>query len=219
MSLKIKVYVDFVCPYCYLAEFVLDEAIQGRDVEVEWLPFELRPAPQVTLRPEEDYLQRTWLLSVYPTAKKMGVPIVLPRISPQPHTAPAWEGFQYAAQHGKANDFYRRVQRAFFQEEQDIAKLSVLTRLAGELGLDEKDFKHQLETHAFQEAHQHALKEARMQAKVASVPTFFIGNQKLVGLPQRTALQRAIDRELNRPKPEKRPLVSFAPPLVEREIR
>ena len=79
MSLKIKVYSDYVWPYCYLAEFPLQEAVRGKDVEVEWMPFELRPEPHPTLRPEGDYLQRAWQQSVYPLARQMGVPITLPR--------------------------------------------------------------------------------------------------------------------------------------------
>src|SRR5215204_5868706 len=54
----------------------------GKDVEVEWMPFELRPYPNETLRSEGVYLQRAWRQSVYPLAQKMGVPIKLPAISP-----------------------------------------------------------------------------------------------------------------------------------------
>jgi len=101
MTVKIRVYSDYVCPFCYLAEFPLQEAIKGKDVEVEWMPFELRPYPKPTLRPEGEYLQRAWSQSVFPLARFMGVPIVLPSVSPQPHTHSAFEGFQYAKDHGK----------------------------------------------------------------------------------------------------------------------
>lgn len=29
---------DYVCPFCFLAELPLNEAIQGKQVEVEWMP-------------------------------------------------------------------------------------------------------------------------------------------------------------------------------------
>ena len=51
-------------------------------VEVEWMPFELRPYPTPTLEPEGDYLQSGWRDSVYPMAERMGVRIVLPSVSP-----------------------------------------------------------------------------------------------------------------------------------------
>ncbi len=82
MSIPIKVYSDYVCPFCFLGEFPLKEAVQGRDVEVERMPFELRPAPNPTLRPEGQYLQQAWRNSVYPMAERMGVEIRLPRVPP-----------------------------------------------------------------------------------------------------------------------------------------
>src|SRR3954454_7467673 len=116
MRLKIKAYSDYVCPFCYLAEFPLREAIRGKDIEVEWMPFELRPEPHPTLRPEGDYLQKAWSQSVYPIARHMGVPITLPVVSPQPYTHLAFEGYQYAKEHGRGNGYNQRLLEAFFVE-------------------------------------------------------------------------------------------------------
>ncbi len=68
------------------------------------MPFELWPYPSETLRPEGDYLQQAWQQRVYPIARQMGVPIKLPPISPQPHSHLAFEGFQFAKEHGKGNE-------------------------------------------------------------------------------------------------------------------
>lgn len=40
----VDVWIDFVCPYCFLAEQPLAAAIQGLNARVEWMPFELRPS-------------------------------------------------------------------------------------------------------------------------------------------------------------------------------
>lgn len=124
MTIKIKVFSDYVCPYCFLAEFPLKAAIKEKDVEVEWMPFELRPLPQPTLKPEGDYLQTVWRQSVYPLAKQMGVEIKLPSISPQSFTHLAFEGYQYAREYSKANKYNDRILRAFFQEDQDTLAIS-----------------------------------------------------------------------------------------------
>src|SRR5262249_34863894 len=136
------------------------------------MPFELRPAPHPTLRPEGDYLRRAWAQSVYPLAEHLGVKIVLPRVAPQPHTHLAFEGYQYAGEQGQGNAYNRRVLEAFFQEGQDIGRQDVLTRLAGEVGLDEKEFKEALETRKYRPAHQRALHQAYQEARINSVPTF-----------------------------------------------
>jgi len=196
MSVKINVYSDYVCPFCYLAEFPLQQAIRGKDVEVEWMPFELRPEPHPTLRPEGDYLQRAWAERVYPLARRMGVPIKLPAVSPQPHTHLAFEGFQYAKEHGKGNDYNHRVLEAFFMEGQDIGDIDVLTKLAGEVGLDEKEFEKALRTRKYREAHQQALRHAYQEAGVTGVPMFVVGSQVLTGLQSKETLEQVIEKEL-----------------------
>src|SRR3954449_452251 len=159
------------------------------------MPFELRPHPNETLRPEGDYLQRAWQQSVYPIARRMGVPIKLPTVSPQPHSHLAFEGFQCAREHGKGNDYNHRVLVAFFVEGQDIGQIDVLARLAGEVGLDGKEFGEALRTRKYREAHQRALRHAYEEAGVTGVPMFVIGDRVLTGLQDRETLEAVIEKE------------------------
>jgi predicted DsbA family dithiol-disulfide isomerase len=162
------------------------------------MPFELRPEPHPTLRPEGDYLRRAWQQSVYPLARQMGVPIRLPPVSPQPHTHLAFEGYQYAKEHGKGNDYNHRVLQAFFVEGQDIGQIDVLTTLAGEVGLDQEEFEEALRNRKYREAHRQALRHAYEEAGVTGVPMFVIGNQALTGLQDREALEAVIEAEMGR---------------------
>jgi predicted DsbA family dithiol-disulfide isomerase len=159
------------------------------------MPFELRPEPHPTLRPEGDYLQRAWQQSVYPIAGRLGAEIRLPQVSPQPHTHLAFEGFQCAKEHGKGNDYNHRVLRAFFVEGQDIGDIGVLTRLAGEVGLYEKEFEAALRSRKYREAHRRALRHAYEEAGVTGVPMFVIGGQVLTGLQDRETLEAVIEEE------------------------
>ncbi len=181
MTIKIDVFSDYVCPYCVLFESALTEATRDLDVDVHWQPFELRPEPTPTLRPEDDYLPNVWKKSVYPLAHKMGVPLSLPSISPQPYTRLAHEGFQFAKKAGKALKYNARVFQAFFQEDRDIGDLAELTKLAGESGLDESSFLAALESGEFAEPHKKSLKKA-MEYGVNSVPSVFIDGKLLQGL-------------------------------------
>ncbi len=159
------------------------------------MPFELRPYPHPTLRPEGEYLRRAWAQSVYPMAEQMGVPIALPVISPQPHTHLAFEGYQYAREHGLGIDYNHRVLEAFFREGRDIGQVEVLTRLAGAVGLDEAGFAEALRTRRYREAHQRALRHAQHEVGVSAVPLFVIGRQTLSGVQDRATLEAVIDRE------------------------
>jgi predicted DsbA family dithiol-disulfide isomerase len=160
------------------------------------VPFELRPEPHPTLRPEDDYLQRAWSQSVYPIARRMGVPIHLPPVSPQPHTHLAFEGYQYAREHGKGNDYNHRVLEAFFVEGQDIGQIGVLTRLAGEVGLNQQEFEEALRNRKYREAHRRALRHAYEEAGVTGVPMFVIGDRVLTGLQDKETLEAVIEEAL-----------------------
>ena len=197
MTLKIKIYSDYVCPFCLLAKKPLEEAVQGKDVELEWMPFELRPYPNPTLEPEGDYLQNAWSQSIYPMAERLGVPIVLPKVSPQPHTYLAFEGYQYAKEQGKGNDYNDRMLRAFFQEEQNIGDIDVLTKLAGEIGLDQVQYRDALETRKYKEVHQAGLKEA-YGTNITAVPAFIIGDSQVAGLRSKEDFEKIINDEMSK---------------------
>lgn len=190
---KIKIWSDYVCPFCMLAEGPLEEAIDGIgvEVEVEWMPFELRPHPQPTLRPEDDYLPRIWRGAVYPMARRLGVDITLPTVSPQPYTALAFEGYQYAADRDLGTAYTRRMFRAFFQESQDLGQLDVLVALAGEIGLDEAEFRAALTEGTYRARHQEALREAEAH-RVQAVPTLLVGDARIEGVPSAAQLRKAI---------------------------
>ncbi|MBC6606146.1 DsbA family oxidoreductase [Hymenobacter sp. BT188] len=192
--ISIKVFSDYVCPFCLLGEQVLARAIADKDVSVEWMPFELRPYPTPTLRPEGEYLQTTWARSVYPMAAALNVPMVLPKVSPQPHTHLAFEGYQFAKEQGLGESYTHRMFTAFFQEEQDIGDVEVLTRLATEVGLDAEAFRAALTNRTYREQHQRALRQAE-QLGISAVPSFVIGNKLVRGLPREEDLARLIDAE------------------------
>ena len=180
-----------------MAEAPLKDAIKGKDVELEWMPFELRAYPNKTLKPEEHYLQSTWKQSVYPMAERMGIDIVLPDVSPQPYTHLAFEGYQYAKEQDKGNEYNDHMLRAFFQRGLDIGNIEVLTRLAGEIGLDETEYRDALEKRKYKEAHQQALHHAYNEVDITAVPTFIIGDRVVPGMRSKEVLERIIESEMD----------------------
>jgi predicted DsbA family dithiol-disulfide isomerase len=188
----IEVFSDFVCPFCYLAEQTLADAVEGSDVQITWQPFELRPEPTPTLRPEGDYLQSTWRQVVYPMAERMGVPIVLPRVSPQPYSRLAFEGFAYADRRGLGQRYTAQIFRAFFVQQRDIGLPEVLTEVAAQLGLDADDFHAALDSGRYAQAHQRALRRAH-QLQITVVPTILVNGRRLEGMPSPQALHQLLN--------------------------
>jgi predicted DsbA family dithiol-disulfide isomerase len=126
----------------------------------------------------------------------MVVPIVLPPVSPQPHTHLAFRGFQYAKEHGKANEYNHRVLEAFFREGRDIGDIGVLTALAGEVGLDQREFQDSLRSRKYGAANLTALRHAYQEVGVEGVPLFVIRARKLSGVQDRETLESVIEEEL-----------------------
>jgi predicted DsbA family dithiol-disulfide isomerase len=130
----IRFYYDVVCPYSYLESHALEGAEDAGDVEVEWLPFELRPAPRPLLEPRGDHLRVDWTRHVYRRALALGIEIHLPRYQPRstlPLAACLWAGEQ-----GRLRAFKHALYEAFFCEGEDIATDREIARAAGHAGLD-----------------------------------------------------------------------------------
>jgi predicted DsbA family dithiol-disulfide isomerase len=128
--MHIDVWSDYVCPFCYLQEPVverLEQEFAGR-VQVRWRAFELRPEPEPTLDPAGDYLRDIWASAVYPMAAKRAMKLQLPPV--QPRSRKAFEATEYARDRGKADAMRHAIFAAFFEHGRDIGDLQVL----GEIG-------------------------------------------------------------------------------------
>ncbi|UAL31256.1 DsbA family protein [Nocardioides rotundus] len=193
MNTQIHVWSDYVCPFCLIAEELIDRAIGDRgDVEVVHHPHELRPYPAPTLRPEDAYLPEIWQRAVYPMAERFGVSMQLPTVSRQPYTELAFRGAQYAAEQDRAAAYHRRMLRAFFREDLDIGDRAVLSRLAEEVGLDPVAYDQALSDEGYAERHRRALAEAA-EADITVVPTILIGSRRFEGVAAEGAIRRALD--------------------------
>jgi predicted DsbA family dithiol-disulfide isomerase len=84
---------------------------------------------------------------------------------------------------------------AFFVQGQDIGDITVLKKLAGEVGLDRIEFEEALRSRKYREAHQRALRHAYAEAGVTGVPMFVIGKRVLTGLQEKETLEEVIMEE------------------------
>ncbi|MTH54380.1 thioredoxin domain-containing protein [Bacillus mangrovi] len=197
MTVKIQVYSDFVCPFCFIGEEPLRQAADGRDVEIEFMPFELRPYPMEGMSPKSDYIQQAYKQSVQPLAKRFGVDMELPMdLDPVPSTHLAHQGYQFAREEGEGRAYVDAVFKAYWQEGQNIGDMNVLTGIARELGLNEAAFQDAITGGTYVQDHKEALGRARAE-EIQAVPTFIIGNQRLQGLHSKEAIELAIDEQSN----------------------
>lgn len=85
--------------------------------------------------------------------------------------------------------------RAFFQENQDIGRLEVLTAIAAELGLDADDYARALNEGTYRKAHEEALRTAEAYS-ISVVPTVIVNERyRIEGVPDAARLRKAILEE------------------------
>ena len=194
MTTQIDVFVDYVCPFCFLVEPAIEEVKRDRDVEVTIRPFELRPDPVLTLRPEDEYLPRVWNQSVYPMAERVGIPMTLPSVSPQPRTEKAFMVLQLAQEQGLAQEYTEAMFTAFFQQDRNIGLDEVIIDVATTVGLNQTEVEealHSEQRRLRQRAdHDYAVNTVGLDV----VPGVVVEGQVLRGVPSATRLKKVIDQ-------------------------
>lgn len=147
--LRIDVWSDYVCPFCYLEQPVLKQVASehGREVNLQWRAFELRPEPLPTLDPDGEYLHAVWNRAVYPMARIRGMKLRLPPV--QPRSRRAFEATEFARANGRFDEMHEALFRSFFQEGQDLSSLSVLLQIAATAGLNVEELQLALETERY----------------------------------------------------------------------
>ncbi len=132
--MALRYFFDVVCPYSYIMGFEVEEAENEGVAEIEWLPFELRPAPAPLPEPRGEYIRGHWRGQVYRLADEHGVEIHVPRYQPRSTLALTLHAFAVEEEKGRA--YRNAAHRAFFVEGLDVGDDAVLREAAREAGLD-----------------------------------------------------------------------------------
>ena len=173
-QVRITVWSDYVCPFCYLEEPVLDQIREeyGDQVAVDWRAFELRPDPSPTLDPDGAYLHTTWNRAVYPMAEQRGMTLRLPPV--QPRSRRALEAAEFARDQGRFDEMHNALFRAFFEDGQDLNDTDVLLNIGAAVGLDQEQLRAALEEGRYTDK---VLADERLASElgVQAVPTMLVG--------------------------------------------
>ncbi|MCM3634942.1 DsbA family oxidoreductase [Paenibacillus camelliae] len=188
--MKITIWSDFVCPFCYIGEAHLAKALESfehaENVEIEYKSFLLSPDAEYV--PGEAYYEsfsnlkgipveqtKAMLQQVTDMAKASGVDINYD-IAKFASTADAHHVFQYAKEQGKGNEFFDRLYAAHFAEGEVLSDPEAIVRLAEEVGLAGEKVRGIIAGKEYAEKVSKDIAESR-QIGVQGVP-FFVFNDK-----------------------------------------
>lgn len=179
-TVRLEVFSDYTCPWCYIGWARLDEALDRVgdeiDVEVEWRPFEIHPDVPPEGMPVEDlpYPPDVWARmqeALRANAEAEGLEVGRrPKVS-NTHRALAAGAYAQAEEPERFADFHQALFEAYFAEGRDLGDPEVVDDLASGAGLDVARMGRALESGRYDEAIRRAGLDARRMG-ISGTPTF-----------------------------------------------
>ena len=204
--IRLDIFSDPVCPWCYLGKANLDRALEAHPAHpfaVEWHPFQLNPDMGTGGVDKRTYLAERFgagkLDAVHDRLKAMAKqagldldPDVPTRI---PNTLDAHRMVHWAGLEGRQTPMVSALFRAYWREGRDIGDPAVLATLAGEVGMDAALAARLLASDADADDIRARDQDARKKG-VTAVPTFLIARQYVLSGAQPPELWGQVIDEL-----------------------
>jgi len=204
--MRIDIYSDTVCPWCYLGKRRFELAVAARpqyEARVTWRPFELNPdmpadgvdrAAHLAARlggPERVAAAHAELER---QGEASGIRFRFDLIKRVPNTRRSHLLIAHAARYDRQAVIKERVMRAYFEEGCDIGDVEELVRLAVDAGLSERETRSALILREGQDGVIAAERHAAVLG-ITGVPTFiFDGQYTISGAQEVAALARVLDK-------------------------
>ena len=207
--ITIDVVSDAVCPWCYLGQKRLDQALAAApeiEASVRWRPYQLDPAIPAEGLDRKAYMEAKFgdtgrleaaherLIAL---GLEAGIAFAFDRIEVAPNTLDAHRLIRWAAGSGDADaqgKVVRRLFKAYFEDGRDIGRPEILVGIAGDAGMDAALVETLLATDADRDAVRGEIETARRMG-VTGVPCFLLdGRYAVVGAQDTAVLADAIRR-------------------------
>jgi predicted DsbA family dithiol-disulfide isomerase len=203
--ITVDVWSDVVCPFCYLGDATLQQAVdaspQASSIQVRYHSFQLNPDVTETM-PTYEYLasRRGFPMAQVKASHEMfvtrGAELGLDYRFDQAlvtNTKDAHRLIHFAKVQGREHEMVLRLFKAEFTDGLDISDHAVLADLAAEVGLDRAAAVQAL-TSGAHEADFQADIEAARQLGITGVPFFVFDNKRAVsGAQPLEMFQRALN--------------------------
>lgn len=149
--MKIEIWSDFVCPFCYIGkrrlELALDKFKYESDIEIVFRSFELDPNAKKQYKESiHEIISKKYSIpleqakasnnQLVEQAKELGLNYNFDDLKPT-NTFDAHRLVHYAKAEGKMNELTERLLKAYFVDSLNLSDHTILAKLASEVGLDD----------------------------------------------------------------------------------
>ncbi len=191
--IKIEIWSDFMCPFCYMGKHKLEAGLakfeHKDEVDIVWRAFQLSPnfvtdtsmnmSEYISKRrdiPIEEAVEMNKNIEV--KAKEVGLTYFMEK-TVAANTLKAHQLSYFAKEHGKQTEAEEIIFRSFFTDGKNIDDESVLFQLAKELGLDENELKTVYENSKYVKEIESDMEKARSMG-IKMIPCFVINDTKSI---------------------------------------
>ncbi|MCF8275101.1 MAG: DsbA family oxidoreductase [Flavobacteriales bacterium] len=209
--MKVEVWSDVVCPFCYIGKTHFDEALaqfaDKENIEFVWKSFQLNPTLKTDLdQTLYEHLSQSKGISVEQAkgmgnhAAQMGASAGLQLNFDQAVVANSFNAHRlihFAKANGLQQEMKTRLFKAYFSEGKNIDDNETLVSLATEIGLDGAETKSVLGSEKYAEAVKADIQESQ-QLGVRGVPFFvFDGKYAVSGAQDSKAFLETLEKSFS----------------------
>jgi predicted DsbA family dithiol-disulfide isomerase len=184
MTITIRIFSDFTCPFCYIGAGIIEELKRDSDIREEWVSYELHPEtpeegiPLTERFPDYDFDALFEELRI----KGGRYGCEFGNVTQLSNSRKALEAVEFARDYGKHDVFHAGVFRAYFGQGRDIGQIPVILEVAAQAGLDTDKLLDALAGRRYEDR----LKKGRADGdlyNVKALPTFvFNETERVVGV-------------------------------------
>ena len=206
-EIKITVYSDYICPFCYVGHHRLMRLKDEYDLKINWCFLEIHPENSAEGEPvtDLDYSSDFWdelMRNLKKVAKEENIPLADHTFTTNSKDAMLLA--EACKQLGKET-FYRLHEKlftAFFVENRNIGDRKILRDIAKDCGINDDTINAAWTDAKYQQQLLENFNHAR-QHKIKSVPSFIFGERILTGVVAETIMRDAaadlVKTQTNRP--------------------
>lgn len=185
-ELKITVYSDYICPFCYVGHHRLHRLRDNYNLKINWCFLEIHPETPVEGEPIDslDYPSEQWqqmMANLERVAKEENIPLSKLAFITNSKAALL---LAEAAKHCGRDIFYtlhEKLFSAYFVDGKNIGDKKILGEIAASCGIDKDIIDSAWSDEQYQKRLLENFHSAR-EHKIQSVPSFVFGDRVLTGV-------------------------------------
>lgn len=197
MTTTVELFSDYVCPWCYFMTGRMERLRNEYDIAIIWRAFPLHPDTPSEGRSLDEilsmhpYPKADMLEHLRRNARALNMPYC--ERSKVFNSGLAQELGAWAESQGAGEKFHKAAFAAYFVKHLNLADQKVLLDVVRQIGLDPGTAEMVLDQGTYKEIVERDWQRAE-ELGIDVVPTFVIGQNKLIGAQEYRSLSRFVDQ-------------------------